>query len=173
MLINVLANDSDPEGSALNIVALTQPAAGQGSVSITGGQLSYTPPASVSVPTTVTFTYRAQDVAGAQSAVATVTVQVSPAAVQETFTVDAAAVQLRLGNRATWSFNGTSSRMAGNTVTVQVTTSAGLVELGSAPVLANGRWRLSATSTQLPSANPTATITSSVGTVRTVPITVQ
>lgn len=173
MLIDVLANDSDPEGSALSIVALTQPAAGQGSVSINGNQLSYTPPANVSASTAVTFTYRAQDVAGAQSAVATVTVQVSPAAVQETFTVDAASVQLRLGNRATWSFNGTSSTRTGNTVTVQVTTTAGLVELGSAPVLANGRWRLSVTGTQLPSANPTATITSSVGTVRTVPITVQ
>lgn len=173
MLIDVLANDSDPEGSALSIVALTQPAAGQGSVSINGNQVSYTPPANVSASTAVTFTYRAQDVAGAQSAVATVTVQVSPAAVAETFTVDTASVQLRLGNRATWSFNGTSSTRTGNTVTVQVTTTAGLVELGSAPVLANGRWRLSVTGTQLPSANPTATITSSVGTVRTVPITVQ
>src|SRR5690606_9918042 len=111
VLINVLANDSDPEGSALSVAALTQPA--QGSVSLNGNQVSYTPPASVTAPTTVTFTYRAQDALGAQSAIATVTVLVNPAAVQETFTVDNATVQARLGGRATWSFTGTSSRTTG------------------------------------------------------------
>ncbi|MNG28990.1 hypothetical protein D3C84_1143450 [compost metagenome] len=52
-----------------------------------------------------------------------------------------------------------------------MTTNAGLTDLGSVSVPASGRWRVSVTTTNvLPTANPTATITTSAGTVRTVPI---
>lgn len=173
VLINVLDNDSDPEGSALSVVNLTQPAAGQGSASISGTQVSYTPPASVPTALTASFSYQAQDAQGATSAAATVTVQVSPAPVQENFTVTTATAQLRLGNRVTWTFDGTTSQIANNNVTVQVTGVNGMINVGTARVLANGRWRILTTGTQLPSANPVATITTSAGTVRSVPVSVQ
>ena len=43
-LIDVLANDSDPEGQALSIIAVAKPSAG--TVAIQGNKLVYTPPAS-------------------------------------------------------------------------------------------------------------------------------
>ncbi|MCY1341647.1 Bacterial Ig domain protein [compost metagenome] len=174
LLINVLANDSDPEGGALTVVALTPPAAGQGTVSTNGTQITYTPPATVTAPFTATFTYRVQDAQGAQSAPATVSVQVNPPAVQETLTVTSASVQARAGGRYTWDLTGTSSRTTGNVITVQVSTASGPVVLGTAPVAANGRWRLAVTgTTPVPTASPTATITSSFGNTQTVNVTVQ
>jgi hypothetical protein len=49
------------------------------------------------------------------------------------------------------------------------------VTLGSTTVPVTGRWRLtvSNSTTVIPTANPTATIRSSQGTVRTVPVNVQ
>ncbi|MNP11919.1 hypothetical protein D3C76_1041300 [compost metagenome] len=78
----------------------------------------------------------------------------------------------RSNNRFNWDFSGTSSVTTGNTITVQVTTPTGLVTLGSTTVPLTGRWRLtvSNSTTVIPSANPTATITSSQGTVRTVQV---
>ncbi|MNO01846.1 hypothetical protein D3C81_2221010 [compost metagenome] len=63
----------------------------------------------------------------------------------------------------------------GNTVTVQVATRDGLVTLGSAAVPATGRWRVivSNSTTLVPTAAPSATIRTSQGTVRTVPVSVQ
>ncbi len=72
--IDVLANDSDPEGGALTLDAVTQ---GQfGSVVIDAGQLIYTPNADANGSDS--FTYTVRDDQGAQS-VATVTVTVAPA----------------------------------------------------------------------------------------------
>ncbi|MBO9403445.1 cadherin-like domain-containing protein, partial [Shimia sp. R9_3] len=72
--IDVLANDSDPEGAALSLDAVTQ---GQfGSVVIDAGQLTYTPNADANG--TDSFTYTVSDDQGTQS-VATVTVTVAPA----------------------------------------------------------------------------------------------
>jgi hypothetical protein len=173
--INVLANDTDPEGNLpLAVASLTQPAAGRGSVAINGTAITYTPPAAVLLPFTTTFTYIARDSFGALSAPATVTVQVSPPLVLEVFNVTAATVTARAGNRFTWNFTGTSSTVAGNTVTVQVTTPAGLVTLGTANVAITGRWTLTVTNTTVaPSLNPTATIRSTPGSVRNVSVTVQ
>ncbi|MHC6225447.1 Ig-like domain-containing protein [Pseudomonas sp. X10] len=176
LVINVLANDTDPEGNLPLVVdSVTQPPAGRGTVSTDGSQVTYTPPASVTTPFTTTFTYIVRDALGALSAPATVTVQVSPQPAQETFAVTAATVTARSNNRFNWDFSGTSSVTTGNTITVQVTTPNGLVTLGSTPVPLTGRWRLSISNstTVIPSANPTATITSSQGTVRTVPVNVQ
>ncbi|MDR6913365.1 hypothetical protein J2X66_000212 [Pseudomonas sp. 3296] len=173
--INVLANDTDPEGNLpLAVASLTQPAAGRGTVAINGTAITYTPPATVLLPFTTTFTYVARDSFGALSAPATVTVQVSPPLVLEVFNVTAATVTARAGNRFTWNFAGTSSTIVGNTVTVQVTTPAGLVTLGSATVAITGRWTLTVTNTTVaPSLNPTATIRSTPGSVRNVSVTVQ
>jgi hypothetical protein len=171
--INVLANDTDPEGNVpLGVASLTQPAAGRGTVSTDGTLITYTPPATVTTAFTTTFTYIARDSFGALSTPATVTVQVSPRPAAETFTVTASTVQARAGGRFNWDFTGTSSVTTGNTITVQVTTPTGLVTLGTTTVPVTGRWRLTLNNTLVvPSANPTATIRSSQGTVRTVSVT--
>ncbi|WP_456023981.1 Ig-like domain-containing protein [Pseudomonas protegens] len=171
--INVLANDTDPEGNVpLGVASLTQPAAGRGTVSTDGTVINYTPPATVTTAFTTTFTYIARDSFGALSTPATVTVQVSPRPAAETFTVTASTVQARSGGRFNWDFTGTSSVTTGNTITVQVTTPTGLVTLGTTTVPVTGRWRLTLNNTTVvPSANPTATIRSSQGTVRTVSVT--
>jgi hypothetical protein len=173
--INVLANDTDPEGNVpLAVNSVGQPPAGRGSTSTNGTTVTYTPPAVVLTPFTTTFTYIARDSFGALSAPVTVTVQVSPPLVLEVFNVTAATVTARAGNRFTWNFTGTSSTIPGNTVTVQVTTPAGLVTLGTANVAITGRWNLTVTNTTVaPSLNPTATIRSTPGSVRTVNVTVQ
>lgn len=174
LAINVLANDSDPEGNVpLAVASLTQPAAGRGSVSTDGAQVTYTPPASVPAAFTTTFTYVVRDSLGALSSPATVTVQVSPKPAQETFAITTATVQARSNNRFNWDFAGTSSVIAGNTITVQVTTPTGLVTLGTTTVPVTGRWRLtvSNSTTIVPTATPSATIRTSQGTVRTVPVT--
>jgi len=171
--INVLANDTDPEGNVpLAVNSLTQPAAGRGTVSSNGRVITYTPPATVTTAFTTTFTYIARDAFGALSTPATVTVQVSPRPAAETFAVTASTVQARSGGRFNWDFTGTSSVTTGNTITVQVTTPSGLVTLGTTTVPVTGRWRLTLNNTTVvPSANPTATIRSSQGTVRTVSVT--
>ncbi|WP_339451289.1 Ig-like domain-containing protein [Pseudomonas sp. EA_5y_Pfl2_R50] len=171
--INVLANDTDPEGNVpLAVASLTQPAAGRGTVSSNGTVITYTPPATVTTAFTTTFTYIARDNFGALSTPATVTVQVSPRPAAETFTVTASTVRARSGDRFNWDFTGTSSVTTGNTITVQVTTPSGLVTLGTTTVPVTGRWRLTLNNTLVvPSANPTATIRSSQGTVRTVSVT--
>lgn len=170
--INVLANDTDPEGNTpLGVASLTQPPAGRGTVSTDGTVITYTPPATVTTAFTTTFTYIARDSFGAQSTPATVTVQVSPRPAAETFTITTSTVQARSGGRFNWDFAGTSSVTTGNTITVQVTTPTGLVTLGTTTVPVTGRWRLTLNNTLVvPSANPTATIRSSQGTVRTVSV---
>ncbi|MHC8354685.1 Ig-like domain-containing protein [Pseudomonas sp. LB3P81] len=173
--INVLLNDTDPEGNVpLAVASFTQPPVGRGTVSRNGTVITYTPPATVATAFTTTFTYIARDSLGALSVTpATVTVQVSPRPPAETFTVTTATVSARSNNRFTWEFAGTSSVTTGNTITVRVSTPTGLATLGTATVSANGRWRLTVnnTTTVIPSANPTATITSSQGTVRSVSVT--
>jgi len=177
LTINVLANDTDPEGNVpLTVANLTQPAAGRGSVSTDGTTVSYTPPATVTTAFTTTFTYQARDSLGALSAPATVTVNVQPRpAAGETFTVTAATVLARSNNRYNWDVSGTSSVTTGNTVTVRVTTTTGVQTLGTTTVPVTGRWRLtvSNSTTIVPTAAPTATVTSSQGSTRTVNVTVQ
>jgi len=176
LVIDVLANDTDLEGNLpLTVASVTQPPAGRGTVSTDGSQVTYTPPATVTAAFTTTFTYIVRDALGALSTPATVTVQVSPRPAQETFAVTAASVTARSNNRYNWDFSGTSSVTTGNTITVQVTTPTGLVTLGTTTVPVTGRWRLtvSNSTTVVPNSAPTATILSSQGTVRSVPVNVQ
>ncbi len=171
--INVLANDTDPEGNVpLSAVILSQPATGRGTVSTDGTVITYTPPGTVTTAFTTTFTYAARDSFGAQSTPATVTVQVSPKPAAETFTVTTATVSARSNNRYTWDFAGTSSVVTGNTITIKVTTPTGLQTLGTTTVPVTGRWKLTVNNitTVIPSVNPTATISSSQGSVRTVTV---
>ena len=70
ILIPVLANDSDPDGDALALVAVGTPNAG--AVAIQGNQVRFTPPKKW--PAAVSFTYTVRDTGGKQ-ATATVTVR--------------------------------------------------------------------------------------------------
>ena len=87
--IAVLANDADPNGDALTVAGLTQPASGS-VVLNANGTLTYTPPTGFTG--TATFTYQASD-GTSPSNTATVTVQVvappvnsAPVAVNDTKT---------------------------------------------------------------------------------------
>ncbi|UVJ41813.1 Ig-like domain-containing protein [Pseudomonas sp. LS1212] len=172
--LSVLANDTDPEGNTpLTVVNLTQPAAGQGSVTTNGTTVTYTPPASLVNAISASFTYQARDSRGALSAPATVTVQVSPVINLENLRVTAAIVQARVGGRFTWDISGASGIILGNTITVQVATPTGLVTLGTASVALTGRWRLVVTNSIVPGANPTATARSSAGSTISFPVVAQ
>lgn len=174
LTIAVLNNDTDPEGNLpLSVVNLVQPATGRGTVSTDGTSVVYTPPTGLTAPLVATFSYQARDSLGAISAnPATVTVNVSPPpGTAENLTVATAEFVARNNNRHTWSFDGTSSLVTGNVISVDVTTATGVVNIGTASVPATGRWRLSITTTGLVlGASTTATIRSSFGTVRTVPV---
>ena len=74
-LVDVLANDSDPEGDTLTITAVSAPA--HGTAVITSGAISYTPAAGYSGPDG--FTYTISDGRGG-TATASVAVTVKPAA---------------------------------------------------------------------------------------------
>ena len=174
--VNVLAGAGDLEGNLPLVVAnVSQPPTGRGSTSTDGSTVTYTPPASVTSAFTTSFTFQVRDSLGALSNAGTVTVNVSPRPVAETFAVTAATVTARSNNRFNWDISGTSSVTTGNTVTVRVTTTTGVVTLGTATVPINGRWRLavSNSTTAIPTANPSATVTTSQGTTRTVNVVVQ
>jgi YD repeat-containing protein len=68
-------NDSDPEGGALTVHAVTQPASG-GSVTFNGTSITFTPTTGYSGP--ATFSYSVRDPQNAVSGPATVTVTVAP-----------------------------------------------------------------------------------------------
>jgi hypothetical protein len=78
--INVLANDSDPDGpdkiDPSTVTVVTAPAHGTATVNPTTGQITYTPAAGFSGVDT--FTYTVKDFPGATSNVATVSVSVNP-----------------------------------------------------------------------------------------------
>ncbi|HDS1733045.1 MULTISPECIES: Ig-like domain-containing protein [Pseudomonas] len=176
LTINVLANDTDTEANVpLTVASVSQPPAGRGAVTTNGTTVTYTPPATVTTAFTTTFSYVVRDAIGALSTPGTVTVQVSPRPAAENFAVTAATVAARSNNRFNWDISGTSSVTTGNTITVQVTSTTGLVTLGTTTVPVTGRWRLtvSNSTTVIPTTTPTATIRSSQGTTRTVPVVVQ
>ncbi|MCI0911609.1 Ig-like domain-containing protein [Pseudomonas putida] len=174
--IDVLAGAADPEGNTPLVVDnVTQPAAGRGTVSTDGSTVTYTPPATVTAAFTTSFTYQVRDSLGALSNPGTVTVNVSPRPAAETFAVTAATVTARSNNRFNWDISGTSSVTTGNTVTVRVSTTTGEQVLGTVTVPVTGRWRLAVgnSTTAIPTAAPTATVTSSQGTTRTVNVVVR
>ncbi|MEB3277878.1 MAG: Ig-like domain-containing protein, partial [Lyngbya sp.] len=72
--LNVLANDTDPEGNPLTIADIQQETTNGGTVTIVNGQLEYTPAAGFSGNDT--FTYTISD--GSLTDTATVTVTVEP-----------------------------------------------------------------------------------------------
>src|SRR5207245_1910308 len=74
--IDVLANDSDPDGDPIHVISVSSPSAYGGTVAINGdGSVTYSPP--MSFNGTDTFTYTVSDGRGG-TASATVTVIVKP-----------------------------------------------------------------------------------------------
>jgi hypothetical protein len=174
VVINVLANDTDPDGNVpLKVVGLAQPDSGKGTVSTDGTRVTYTPPATVTAPFTATFTYKAADAKGAESPPATVSVAVSTAVV-ENLIVTSATVTARSNSRWYWVLSGTTSRAQGNTITATATTTTGTVNLGAAtltPTATGARWNIAVTTAGSgPSPGATATVKSAFGKTVTVPI---
>ncbi|TWC55276.1 FtsP/CotA-like multicopper oxidase with cupredoxin domain [Pseudomonas sp. SJZ080] len=174
--INVLANDTDPDGNVpLKVVGLEQPDSGLGTVSTDSVRVIYTPPATIAAPFTTTFTYQASDAKDAVSDRTTVSVAVSaPAAVNEDLVVTSATVTARSNSRYTWDLAGTTSRGTGNSITATASTTAGPLSLGTATLTPTGtgaRWRVSVTTTGSgPSPSPTVTISSAFGKSTTAPV---
>ncbi|MFK0089563.1 Ig-like domain-containing protein [Pseudomonas sp. NPDC090755] len=176
--LNVLANDSDPDGDLpLSVVSLGQPDSGHGSVSSDGTRVTFTPPATVSEAYTAVFEYKVKDARGAVSeSAANVRVAVTPAVVEVDYNLKAslASVTVRSNNRYAWELAGTSSLKVGATLTLTAATTSGPLTLGTATVMAGGNWRLSASTTGSgPAANPTVTIKPVDGKSLTVALTVR
>jgi hypothetical protein len=159
LAINVLANDTDPNGAA-NVVAavnVTQPVPAGAATTVAGGIVNFTATAAG----TYTFTYRAQDAAGLSSAnAATVTVTVA-AAESIAYSKNEYVV-----SKSRLVVSGTISPSAGQTVRVDFINAAGAV-LGTAGTVtsAAGVWTLDIVGIALPAGTLTVKSTTSNGTV--------
>lgn len=156
--INLLANDSDPDGAADLAAAVgIVPPAGV-TMSVTGGTVNFLAAAAG----TYSFTYQAQDVAGALSAnAATVTVQVAAA---ETVSI---AKNEYVRSKSFLKAAGTVSPAAGQTVRIDFVDAAGNVVgfVGTYPTDAAGAWQV-ATTAPLPAGASAMRVTTSNGAVR-------
>jgi hypothetical protein len=146
--INVLANDTDPDGqadlaAAANLTVATKPAGSTATATGgAGGLVSFTG----SAAGTYTFSYRAGDQAGVLSAnAATVTVSV---AASETITITRSDF---VRNNFRWRLAGTDNVLAGQTLTISYvngtvrggpTNGAAGTVIGTAVVDATGAWAL-------------------------------
>jgi len=176
--LNVLANDSDPDGDVpLTVVSLGQPDSGQGSVSTNGTQVTFTPPTTVNEAYSAVFEYKVKDARdGVSKLAANVSVAVTPAAVEvdHNIKVISASVTVRSNSRYAWELVGTSAMKIGETLAVTASTNNGPLSLGTATVMSGGNWRLSASTTGSgPSPSPTVTIKPLNGKAITVPLTVR
>lgn len=163
--INVLANDSDPEGAADMVAAVnvTQPLPLGATTTVAGGVVTF----NAAATGTYTFTYQTQDATLATS-VNTATVTVRVAAV-ETLNVGTARF-IRRQNKL--DVSGSVSPAAQQTIQLDYVSAAGAV-LGAAATTTSsttGAWGVQLVGVPLP---PTGTTqiraTSSLGAVRTVP----
>ena len=172
--VNVLANDTDPDGSAdlTSVVIITGNASlGISAGPVASGFVTFTPP-STTAAGTYSFTYQAVDSAGNVSAnTATVSVVLSTAEA----IVPAKAIYTQAKGR--WTLSGTDSPIAGQTITMKyvdgkfkvngacpVNNNAAGTVIGTAVVDATGNWLydqlLASTSGVL---NPTNTLGNSTG----------
>jgi hypothetical protein len=158
--INVLANDTDPDGAADLVAAVnvTQPSPAGATTSVAGGVVTF----NATAGGTYTFTYQAQDASGTVSAnTATVTVQVAAAEtisfVRAEYVVSKSRIKVQ----------GTISPAANQTVKLEFVNSAGTVlgTAGTAIAGATGSWALDTTVAR-PTGTSAVKATSSNGTVR-------
>ena len=151
--INVIANDSDPEGNLLTTVTIASPPANGTATVNAAGTVTFTGNA----VGTETFTYTVTDNLGAQSQPATVSVSVTSASSE---TVTGIRAQYRASTRE-WLVQGVINNGTSTSVRLYIGRDFTGPVLGTAPVAADGRWRF-----QLPGApdnpQPDATNTISV-----------
>jgi hypothetical protein len=168
--INVLANDSDPNGNPITINRIVaRPANGR--AAIAGNRITYTPNNAFSGVDT--FTYQIRDSAGALSNIATVRVTVRAI----TITATATATLNAAGTRASWVVAGSTTAPAGSNINVRVRVAGGAIRnLGTVRVTAAGNFRLAVNNSgAVPRPNnPIATVLSvSTGVSINVPVTVR
>jgi len=132
VVVNVLANDSDPDGDALTVTAITQPAAGTVAISNVGRSVTFTPNVNSSVAAQ-TFNYTISDGRGG-----TATAQVS---VVSNDRVTITSSVYRVSTRA-WTLAGTAG--PGATVTIRGNNPAqSLITVTTADT--RGAWRATPT----------------------------
>ena len=147
--INVLANDSDPEGQLdpTSVMIAVEPT--QGTAVVNGnGTITYTPP--VGYTGTARFYYTVRDLLGATSLQALVTVQVTNVDILTVTRAD-----YRVGTQQ-WDIRGRATVTTNNTVTVRFTSATGLggAVIGTATVRSDGTWLLSRRATPSTTPNP-------------------
>jgi hypothetical protein len=160
LAINVVGNDTDPDGASDIVAALiVTPPASAASVSVAGGTVTF----NATAPGTYSFTYQAQDAAGLVSAnTATVTVQVAG---NESVTISK---NEYVRSKSLLKAQGTVTPAAGQTVRLEfVNSSTGAVvgSIGTYPTDGAGNWQASVT-VPLPTGANVVRATSSNGTVR-------
>ena len=168
LAINVLANDTDPNGAAniVAAVAVTQPTPTGATTSVAGGIVTFT----ATKTGTFTFKYQAKDAGGLSSAnTATVTVQVT-AAETLAFTLNEYIV-----SKSRLRVAGTISPIASQTVRVDFVNSAGTV-LGTAGTVASnttGTWTLDIVGIALPAGTVSVKATGANGGVKATALTLK
>jgi len=128
--IDVLANDSDPDGDALTIISVDTPAFG--TVAISGDHLLYTPDPAATGVSVVQFGYTISDGRGG-TATATVTVTIAPAPNRPPVAVDDAA-SVASGTSVTIDVLANDSDPDGDALTI---TAVGAPGFGSATISGN------------------------------------
>jgi hypothetical protein len=151
--LNVLANDLDTDGNLdlTSVAIVTQPANGS-VVANADGSISFT---SAGIASLESFTYTVNDLDGATSNVATVSVDVQAA---EVLTV--ARAQIR--GQSNWRVDGLSSINSG-TVTIHIGVDLTGPILGTATILTDGTWDYRASNTLPLDATETVSVVSSNG----------
>jgi len=168
--LNVLANDTDPDVgdvlSVANVSAVTAAAGTLGTATATaaGNAVTFIATAAGSY----TFTYQARDAALALSNPATVTVTVSAA---ETLTI--ARAQVITSNPGRYRVDGTITPDTGQTITIQLTNTAGTVLRTDTVVEAAGVWAVDVKPFVLPTGANRVVVRSSNGTVATAPLIIK
>lgn len=160
--IDVVANDTDPDGTLnlLSVLVVSQPSNGS-AISNGDGTIAYV--SLVGFTGIDTFTYTVSDDDGAVSNEATVTVTVDPAPVVDNLVIDRARFKPR-NNNGEWRIDGTSTVTTGNMVTVYLGPTVGGTVIGTTTVEPDGTWRFEdKNSTVLPGAETTVSAASTAG----------
>lgn len=150
-VIDVLANDTDPDGLDPNSIAITAPPPATAGTATPAGLAGIQVVPAKDYQGQFTFAYTVKDKTGAVSAPASVTVTVT----RETVTVTQAEFRTSQG----WRIRGTSDARTNNTVTAYLN---GTAVIGSAAVDPAGDWDIRVNTTTAPSG--TLTIKTSKGT---------
>jgi hypothetical protein len=153
VVVNVLANDSDPDGlNPTSILISTPPTAAMGTIGLIDIAGIQVKPA-VGYTGIITFEYTVADTKGNRSAPAKVSVQI----INETINVTQA--EYRSGDRS-WRIRGTTNAVANNTMTATLNGAT----LGSAAVDATGAFDIRVTNAAAPGTGAVMALKSSKGT---------